>query len=324
MTKYLRESALAAATSFFFLAFARAMSSTHIILADRFHPGAGWLQIAALSVYAAFVASRLMDPSLQPRWRKRIWLLFSIVFFSQLLLGLAGFQVFLMSGKLHLPIPAVILAGPLYRGGSYFMPILFTASVLVLGPAWCSYLCYFGAWDGLAAEARKRPGTRTKHKNLIQTIIVLTIIAAAVLMRVLGAPVPVALWPAVAFGIAGIIIMLIFSTRSGVMTHCVTWCPMGLVANVMGKVSPFRIRLSAHCTDCMACTTACRYDALGGAEVTARRPGLSCTLCGDCLSKCRHDSIGYRFPGLSPAASRRLFIVTASIMHTLFIGIAML
>jgi polyferredoxin len=300
------------------------MSSTHIILADRFLPGTGWLQITALSVYAAFITSRLMDPGHQPRWRKRIWLLFSVVFFSQLLLGLAGFQDFLMSGKLHLPIPAVILAGPLYRGGSFFMPILFIASVVILGPAWCSYLCYFGAWDGLAAEAGKRPGTLTKRKNLMRAIIVLTVIAAAILMRVLGAPVPVALWSAIAFGIAGILIMLIVSTRSGVMTHCVTWCPMGLVANVLGKVSPFRIRLSSHCTDCMACTTACRYDALGKAEVTARRPGLSCTLCGDCLSKCRHDSIGYRFLGLSPDASRRLFIVTASIMHTLFIGIAML
>ncbi len=83
---------------------------------------------------------------------------FSMVFFAQLLLGLAGIEKLLMTGKLHLPVPALIIAGPLFRGEGVFMLILFAATVLLVGPAWCSYLCYIGAWDNYAATAQKRPG----------------------------------------------------------------------------------------------------------------------------------------------------------------------
>ncbi|MFZ4618438.1 MAG: 4Fe-4S binding protein, partial [Rectinemataceae bacterium] len=260
---------------------------------------------------------------LQPRWRKRIWLLFSIVFFLQLILGIAGLGMFLMSGELHLPIPALILAGPLYRWEFSFMPILFAASMLALGPAWCSYLCYFGAWDGVASRARKAPAPFTKWRNPIRIAILVAVFGAAPAMRVLGVPPLVATWAGAAFGMGGIAVMLLVSRKSGVMAHCVAWCPLGLVANTVGRVSPFRVGFSDGCTNCMACTTACRYDALGKAQVMARKPGSTCTLCGDCIARCRHDSIGYRFLGLSPESARRAFIVTAAVMHTLFIGIAM-
>ena len=40
------------------------------------------------------------------------------------------------------------------RGGGLFMAILFSASVLLVGPAWCSWLCYIGAWDDRVARLR--------------------------------------------------------------------------------------------------------------------------------------------------------------------------
>ena len=46
-----------------------------------------------------------------------MWLIFSIIFFTQLILGVAGVDKLLMTGKLHLPVPALIAAGPLYRAG---------------------------------------------------------------------------------------------------------------------------------------------------------------------------------------------------------------
>ena len=72
-------------------------------------------------------------------------------FFGQLALGIFADPIFLMTGKLHLPIPAVILAGPLYRFEGLFMPILFISTLLLSGPAWCSQLCYFGAFDAWSA-----------------------------------------------------------------------------------------------------------------------------------------------------------------------------
>jgi hypothetical protein len=95
-----------------------------MLLAERFIPGLGWVEIALLSIYAAWITSRMANPAASPRWRARIWLFFSVVFFSQLVLGIAGVEECLMTGNLHLPIPALVVAGPIYRGGGYFMLLL--------------------------------------------------------------------------------------------------------------------------------------------------------------------------------------------------------
>ncbi len=122
-------------------------ASIVLLLSDRFLPGSGPLQIVLAGVYAAWVAGLLLDPVRARKARPRLWALFSAVFFGQLALGLLGAHRLLMTGALHLPVPALILAGPLFRGEGLFMLVLFGVSVLLLGPAWCSHLCYIGAWD---------------------------------------------------------------------------------------------------------------------------------------------------------------------------------
>lgn len=126
-----------------------------VFLTERFLPGWAPLHILLAGFWASWVASRLGDRDAAPRTRLFIWCLFSVAFFVQLALGLAGYGLFLMTGNLHLPVPGMILAAPLYRGGGLFMPILFGVSVLLAGAAWCSHLCYFGVWDSVAASGRK-------------------------------------------------------------------------------------------------------------------------------------------------------------------------
>ena len=101
------------------------VDSPTMLLAERFLPGSGWVEILLLAFYAAWITEKMLDIKKSPSLRKRIWAGFSFVFFSQFILGLAGLEKFLMTGALHLPIPAVILSGPLYRGGGFFMLILF-------------------------------------------------------------------------------------------------------------------------------------------------------------------------------------------------------
>jgi hypothetical protein len=126
-----------------------------LILLERFFPTMGWIEIFALAFYARWIVEKMLDPFQSAQWRSRIWLFFSIVFFSQIIFGLIGFEKFLMTGKLHIPVPAMIVAGPLFRGERFFMPILFVSTVLLVGPAWCSHLCYIGAWDNLASRSRE-------------------------------------------------------------------------------------------------------------------------------------------------------------------------
>jgi len=48
------------------------------------------------------------------------------------------------------------------------------------------------------------------------------------------APDQEAAWLAAGFGLAGVGLMVLASRRLGVMTHCAGWCPMGLVAGILG------------------------------------------------------------------------------------------
>jgi hypothetical protein len=300
----------------------REMVRFPILLLDRFFPEWGWLEIFALAVYAAWVGGRMTDPERSSVVRSRIWGLFSLVFFLQLLLGLTGVRELLMTGALHLPVPAVIIGGPIYRGGGYFMPILFAVTLLLVGPAWCSHLCYIGAWDDVLSRSRKRAGALPTWARHGRWLTLPAVVLTALLLRLLGVSAGTAAALGGAFGVVGVGVMATASRRLGVMAHCTAYCPLGAVSNLLGKISPFRLRLRADCSRCGACARVCRYGALAESDIAAGRPGFSCTLCGDCLGSCRQFSIAYRFPGLSAAAARRAFLILVVSLHAVFLGVA--
>jgi polyferredoxin len=156
----------------------------------------------------------------------------------------------------------------------------------------------------------------------LQIGLLVLVVATALGLRAAGVPSSVAVFPAAAFGLVGVALMAVWSRRSGNMTHCSAYCPIGVLSTVLGRISPFRIRISAGCSECGACSLPCRYDALSKSDIEKRRPGSSCTLCGDCISRCRDARLGYRFLWLSPAAARTLFIVLVVAGHASFLGVA--
>ncbi len=292
------------------------------MLLERFLPGGGWAEAFWLCVYAAWITDKMLDPAMSIKWRPRIWSLFSLVFFLQLAVGLLGVERFLMTGELHLPIPALIVGGPLYRGGGLFMPVLFLATLLLAGPAWCSHLCYIGAWDDRASRLKAKPRPLPGWRGYMRVGILAGVVVAALLMRRAGVGPFAAAVIASAFGIAGVGVMLTWSRMTGTMAHCTAYCPIGWLACTLGKTSPFRIRINSGCIDCGACSKVCRYDALSSQDIERRRPAESCTLCGDCISECKHSAIGYGFPGLDPARARTLFLVMVVSLHAAFMGLA--
>jgi polyferredoxin len=300
----------------------QAVVTQPMLLAERFFTGAGWVEVFALAIYAGSIAWLMADPARSPKIRQTIWTLFSFVFFTQLTLGLLGIEKMLMSGNLHLPVPALIIAAPIYRGGGIFMTILFFVTVVLVGPGWCSYLCYIGAGDDFAARHKKKPTRLPPWRNKLRVAILIAVIGAAFALNALGAPGSVPATLAAIFGIVGVGVMLFGSTKTGAMVHCTTYCPMGWLATRLGKISPFRMRISDGCTQCGRCFSACRYDALHEGVEKPQTIGASCTLCGDCVTQCKEGVIRYRFPGQSHESARTVFIVLVVALHATFLGVA--
>ena len=84
------------------------------------------------------------------------------------------------------------------------------------------------------------------------------VLGTAAGLRALGASTVAASATALAFLLLGLLVMLFVSRRLGLMVHCSFWCPMGLFANLLGKLSIFRLRIGPECTACGACSPTCR------------------------------------------------------------------
>ena len=302
---------------------AKSMAKIPVLLIDRFAPGWGPLEIVLLGFYAAWLGGKMLDAQDSGKIRSRYWAVFCLVFFVQLGLGLCGETKFLMTGSLHLPVPALIVAGPIFRGGGYFMPILYISTVFIVGAGWCSHLCYIGAADNLCARHGRR--TPKKLSQLLPYVRVATLflsIALALGLRLLGVGLNVAIALAAVFGLVGIGVMVTLSRATGVMVHCVSYCPIGIIGNVLGKLSPWRIKIGPGCDGCGRCSRACRYLALSPVDLAKGQAGLSCTLCGDCLQACPGGRLGYRFPGLSADAARTAYFTLVVSLHAVFLGVA--
>lgn len=292
-----------------------------MLLAERFLKGSGWLEIFIIACYGAFTVFKMQDPANVPKWRKITWTTFSVVFFSQLIIGLSGYDKFLMTGKLHLPIPMMILAGPIYRGHLSVMTILFLSTVILTGPAWCSQLCYFGAFDNLASGG-KASKEILKNKGAIKYTVLILVIATAIILRWMNVSMLISTLIAIAFGTAGILIMILFSARRKKMVHCVMYCPIGTIVNVLRHVNPFRMYIDESCTLCMNCTKFCKYDALNPVNIKNFKPSATCTLCGDCLAGCHHSSIKYKFLKMKPEYARNLYLILTISLHAACLALA--
>ncbi len=292
-----------------------------MLMAERFLPGAGWIEILVLAVYGALLIEQMKDVRKVEKWRKISWMIFSVVFFSQLVLGIFINEKFLMTGKLHLPVPAMILSGPVYRGEISFMTILFLSTVLLSGPAWCSQLCYFGAFDNLASSGKGLRNRSLKDKMKYKHTILLLVVVIALLLRLTGVSNLYATAGGMLFGLLGFGIIIFISRRKKQMVQCTVYCPIGTITSYLKYISPFRMYIDTNCTTCMACTVKCKYDALQLQNIRAGKPGITCTYCGDCLTSCHQQSIKYKFFRLSSDKARNLYLVITISIHVIFIAL---
>jgi polyferredoxin len=292
-----------------------------ILVLERFFPGGGWIEVLLAALYGAFLGYKMQNSFNVGRYRRVSWGIFSIVFFGQLVLGVLVSDNFLMTGTLHIPVPAIILAGPIYRGEVTFMVFLFLSTVILTGPSWCSHLCYFGGLDNFAAGSRAAKKNRLPASGLSHTTLA-GIILVSLAFRIFQADACIALLAGVVVGVLGIIIILVFSTRYRIMVHCTHFCPIGTVVRYLKYINPFRMEIASSCTGCMRCTTVCKYDALRAEHINNRKIGATCMYCGDCIAVCHPGALRYRFLGLPPERARSLYLGMTITLHVVFLALA--
>ena len=299
------------------------LMNPQLLLLERFIPQGGLVQITLAALWATLAAGWLGDSRLAAQARMRLWRLFSLVFFGQLVLGLAIESRFLLTGSLHLPVPGLIVAGPVYRGDGWFMLGLFGLSTLLAGAAWCSQLCYFGVWDATAAKKTKaRPAPRWLPR-LRLGMLALTLLTALGL-RLSGAPVAAALACGLLLGLLLVPCALLFSRVLGYAAYCRGICPLGLVAQWLGRVSPWRVSRVGDCCGCLACVRACRQDAMSQTALEHGVSGHTCHLCRDCIHVCPKGALALTWLGkiTSRTWAGTVFLALLAGLHAAFLFMA--
>lgn len=88
-----------------------------LLMGERILPwqGANGLAILLLAWWGGYCAEGLLNPQTSPRRRQVMWTVFASAFFLQFLLGVTVAPSLLMTGKLHIPVPFMMISGPVYR-----------------------------------------------------------------------------------------------------------------------------------------------------------------------------------------------------------------
>ncbi|CAK7017991.1 MAG: hypothetical protein DELT_02320 [Desulfovibrio sp.] len=297
-----------------------------VLLLERIFPAWGGIQIFLLSWYAGYIAGKLNTPRTSRKMRTTAWLIFTLVFFGQLGLGLSGVLGSALSGTPHITIPGFILFAPAYRGTFSMMPFLVLAATLLAGSAWCSMLCYFGSIEAVAATrkpVKKAPPFLRATIRYGRISVLLIGLAAAFILRLTGVSTEKTLILVAIFAVCSLVLMLFASRKYTGMVHCTAFCPLGIAVNLLGRLSPWRIRIDTErCDGCGACEKACGYRALDVAHRAKGGAGITCSLCRDCIGACPHKAIFLKCFALPARVSGNVFTVLVVMLHVVFVAAA--
>ncbi len=303
----------------FFLLLLSNLAPLQLMILPRFFASGAPLQALAMALYAGHVFSQLQQHGPHSKKRLRLWMIFSLVFFGQFILGLLVDSRFLMTGRLHWPIPGLIISSNILELKFSIMFVILSVSYILAGPSWCSHLCYVGAIDHWLSSKKKR---KTPNRQVPLTwryfFLLLFILIPTVFLiidahsLILGCTLGVLIILSLGF--------LAYSYISGKMQHCSLFCPIGTIHSLIAKIHPYRVTIDNNCDRCLRCLKKCPYQALDLLALEKHHAHANCTLCLECLDHCHQHSLTLAHG--KKTANRKLFLASIVILHVLFLAFA--
>ncbi|HWI65248.1 MAG TPA: 4Fe-4S binding protein [Symbiobacteriaceae bacterium] len=176
--------------------------------------------------------------------------------------------------------------------------LLVAAGYLVLGRAFCAWVCPVGAL--LRFLPRRRPLRWLERARPEWVLFAVLSGSLAFGIPLVGLLSPVNLVVrALLFG-AGLELLLVAAVVGlGSANWCRHLCPLGAFYGLLGRVALLRVKLDpSACNRCGACLAKCPMGAgvlapaVGGRGPAEAQPDL-CTRCGDCLGVCPHGALSF-------------------------------
>ena len=184
--------------------------------------------------------------------------------------------------------------------GSFVLVLI--AITLLLGRVFCGWVCPLGTVQDLVRLARGRgPGASfVERLSSIRYWVLLALIGAAVVgVNVAGWFDPLVFsgralhvgpgmdWTpaAIAWSVVGVVIALVLLAPR---FWCRTLCPLGAVLALVARLTPYRRRVGASCTECDTCATACP---MGQSRI--KNAPTECIGCRRCRVACPEQAITF-------------------------------
>ena len=322
----------------------------------------------AVIVFMTALFFMMMHTGKTYRWRRIFFVALGLLFpvgFIASLIALRGTMSIpierMVSGDTpfcYMVIPMIVLPAALTRSVVFPGSILPTASnphsiavmiaiwlamTLVVGKAWCSYVCFFGGIEEGVAAIPKRARLRRIDPRLRlipwAILIFIVVLSAATFepvycmwlcpfKTITEYPAVHSVETAIQMGIfitlfAGLVIVLPYLTKK--RTQCGFFCPFGAFQSLFNKISLFEIRFDREkCVDCTLCRTMCPTMALSAESIREGKTLLNCMKCGACVDSCKKDAAVWHLKGtkvaVKPERARLLFLYGAWAMATMFGG----
>lgn len=236
-----------------------------------------------------------------------------------------------LAGPLLAADPLVGLGGVVFGRGSWIpvlLPIgLFVGGTLLLGRAFCGWVCPVGFLSEVAGLLRKESRkTRSRFGYLQFGVLAAVLLASLFTLDVLAVADPLCIFQRSEYvllagaGIPVVLLLILLGSLAVSRLWCRALCPLGGLLGALSLASPLGRSLSDSCNSCRKCHLACP---MGAISPENRWDATACAKCLRCEEACPKQAICFsparpQVPAVQP--SRRAFLAGAVALGTLAVA----